>query len=181
MFTDSARLTYEMENGKLINRRYNIWVDNGYVQSEAGRIAEDYLTRWETINNRKVTIKGVEYDRLELALQNLEGVYVDYMEDQDLQKNLATESNARSLIAALQADCADGNMAQNYMYHTGSFRMEDEYAEGGYRDFPEMGISISGDKYTWWISVFPDSVNTLRWLKNHGVLPVEVRSENIAW
>ena len=72
-------------------------------------------------------------------------------------------------------------MAQNYMYHTGSFRMEDEYAEAGYRDFPELGISISGDKYTWWVSVFPDSVNTLRWLESRGVLPVEVRSNNIAW
>ena len=176
-YVDSARLTYEMENGKLINRRYNIWVDNGYVQSEAGRIAEDYLTRWETINNRKVTIKGVEYDRLELALQNLEGVYVDYMEDADKQKELAEDVD--SLIAALKADCADGNMAQSYLYHSGSFRGEDEYAEKGYYNFPELGISISGEKYGWWISVFPDSVNTLHWLKTHGVLNVEVRSENI--
>ena len=97
------------------------------------------------------------------------------------QKELATEANARSLIAAIQADCAEGNMAQNYMYHTGSFRMEDEYAEAGYRDFPELGISISGDKYTWWVSVYPDSVNTLRWLESRGVRPVEVRSNNIAW
>ena len=180
-YVDSCNLTYEMENGKLIKRRYCIWMDNAEVSSEAGRIAKSYLTRWETINDRTVKVNGVEYNRLDLALQDLKGIYVDYMEDQDLQKNLATESNARSLIAALQADCADGNMAQNYMYHSGSFRMEDEYAEDGYRDFPELGISISGDKYTWWISVFPDSVNTLRWLKTHGVLPVEVRSENIAW
>ena len=180
-YVDSARLTYEMENGKLINRRYNIWVDSDYVQSEAGRIAESYLTRWETINDRTVKVNGVEYNRLDLALQDLKGIYVDYMEDQDLQRKLATESNARSLIAAIQADCADGNMAQNYMYHTGSFRWEDAYAEDGYQNFPELGISISGDKYTWWISVFPDSVNTLRWLKTHGLLNVEVRSENIAW
>ena len=180
-YVDSARLTYEMENGKLINRRYNIWVDSDYVQSEAGRIAESYLTRWETINDRTVKVNGVEYNRLDLALQDLKGIYVDYMEDQDLQRKLATESNARSLIAAIQADCADGNMAQSYMYHTGSFRWEDAYAEDGYQNFPELGISISGDKYTWWISVFPDSVNTLRWLKTHGVLTVEVRSENIAW
>ena len=180
-YVDSARLTYEMENGKLIDRRYNIWVDSDYVQSEAGRIAESYLTRWETINDRTVKVNGVEYNRLDLALQDLKGIYVDYMEDQDLQRKLATESNARSLIAAIQADCADGNMAQNYMYHTGSFRWEDAYAEDGYQNFPELGISISGDKYTWWVSVFPDSVNTLRWLESRGVLPVEVRSNNIAW
>ena len=180
-YVDSARLIYEMENGKLINRRYNIWMDNAEVSSEAGRIAKSYLTRWETINDRTVKVSGVEYNRLDLVLQDLKGIYVDYMEDQDLQKKLATEANVRSLIAAIQADCAEGTMAQNYMYHTGSFRMEDEYAEAGYRDFPELGISISGDKYTWWVSVFPDSVNTLRWLESRGVLPVEVRSNNIAW
>lgn len=180
-YVDSARLIYEMENGKLINRRYNIWMDNAEVSSEAGRIAKSYLTRWETINDRTVKVNGVEYNRLDLVLQDLKGIYVDYMEDQDLQKKLATEANVRSLIDAIQADCAEGTMAQNYMYHTGSFRMEDEYAEAGYRDFPELGISISGDKYTWWVSVFPDSVNTLRWLESRGVLPVEVRSNNIAW
>ena len=180
-YVDSCNLTYEMENGKLIKRRYRIWMDNEEVSSEAGRIAESYLTRWETINHRTVKVNGVEYNRLDLVLQDLKEIYVDYLEDQDLQKKLATESNARSLIAAIQADCADGNMAQNYMYHSGSFRMEDTYAEDGYRDFPELGISLSGDKYTWWISIYPDSVNTLRWLKTHGVLPVEVRSENIAW
>lgn len=180
-YVDSARLIYEMENGKLINRRYNIWMDNAEVSSEAGRIAKSYLTRWETINDRTVKVNGVEYNRLDLVLQDLKAIYVDYMEDQELQKKLATEANVRSLIAAIQADCAEGTMAQNYMYHTGSFRMEDEYAEAGYRDFPELGISISGDKYTWWVSVFPDSVNTLRWLESRGVLPVEVRSNNIAW
>jgi hypothetical protein len=180
-YVDSCNLTYEMENGKLIKRRYCIWMDNAEVSSEAGRIAKSYLTRWETINERTVKVNGVEYNRLDLVLQDLKGIYVDYMEDQDLQKKLATEANVRSLIAAIQADCAEGTMAQNYMYHTGSFRMEDEYAEAGYRDFPELGISISGDKYTWWVSVFPDSVNTLRWLESRGVLPVEVRSNNIAW
>ena len=180
-YVDSCNLTYEMENGKLIKRRYYIWMDNNEVSSEAGRIAESYLTRWETVNDRTVKVNGVEYNRLDLVLQDLKGIYVDYMEDQDLQKKLATESNARSLIAAIQADCAEGNMAQSYMYHSGSFRMEDEYAETGYRNFPELGISLSGDKYTWWISIYPDSVNTLRWLKTHGALPVEVRSENIAW
>ena len=180
-YVDSCNLTYEMENGKLIKRRYYIWMDNNEVSSEAGRIAESYLTRWETVNDRTVKVNGVEYSRLDLVLQDLKGIYVDYMEDQVLQKKLATESNARSLIAAIQADCDEGNMAQSYMYHSGSFWMEDEYAETGYRNFPELGISLSGDKYTWWISIYPDSVNTLRWLKTHGALPVEVRSENIAW
>ena len=180
-YVDSVRLTYEMESGKLINRRYNIWMDNAYVQSEAGRIAEDYLTRWDTVNDRTTVIGGVEYNRLDLVLQDVEGIYVDYMEADSLEQQKALAEDVDSLIAALKADCAEGNMAQSYMYHTGSFRAEDEYAEKGYYDFPELGISISGEKHTWWISIYPDSVNTLAWLQAQDVLNVEVRPENIAY
>ena len=72
-------------------------------------------------------------------------------------------------------------MAQSYMYHTGSFRVEDDYAEKGYYEMPELGISISGEDHTWWISVYPDSRHTLDWLREHGVLRAEVRPENIAY
>jgi len=174
-YVDSARLIYEMENGKLIKRRYNIWVDNEYVQSEAGRIAEDYLTRWETVNDRTVTIDGVEHKRLDLILENVKSIYVDYMEEGDRQLELAKDAD--SLIAAIKADCAEGNMAQNYMYHSGSFRVADEYEETGYRMMPEIGISISGEKYSWWVSVYPDSVHTLAWLESHGALNVEICPE----
>ena len=176
-YVDSINLTYEMESGKLIKRHYYIWVDNEIVQSEAGRISEDYLTRWETINYRTVTVDGVEYKRLDLILENVKSVYVDYMEEGDQQLELAKDAD--SLIAALKADCSEGNMAQNYMYHTGSFRREDEFAETGYNMMPEFGISISGEKYTWWVSVYPDSVHTLNWLESHGVLCVEVCPDNI--
>ena len=176
-YVESVRLTYEMENGKLIERRYYIWVDNAHVRSEAGRIAEDYLTRWETINRSKITIKGVEYDRLDLALQDLKSIHVDGMNPDTMDQQKALAKDVHSLLAALKADCAEGNMAQSYIYHSGSFRMEDEYAEKGYYDIPELGISISGDDYNWWISIYPDSRHTLRWLRDHGALTVEVRPE----
>ena len=178
-YVDRVNLNYEMENGKIIERRYNIWVNSDYVESEAGRIAEDYLTRWETISDGKITIKDVEYKRLDLAMENAERVHVDYMDaDEALQKSLANPDDLRSLIAALKADCAEGNMAQSYMYHTGSFRAENAYVEGGYEYPMELGISISSEKYNWWVSIYPDSVNTLRWLESHGALKVEVLAES---
>jgi hypothetical protein len=173
-----------MENGKLINRRYNIWVDNDYVSSEAGRIAEDYLTRWETINDRKTMVNGVEYNRLDLVLKEIKGIYVDYMDtpgQNSLPKQQALAEDVDSLLAAIKADCAEGNMAQSYMYHSGSFRMEDDYSEKGYYDMPELGISISSENYTWWVSIYPDSVHTLEWMRDHEVLNVEVRPENIPY
>ena len=177
---DNKNLTYELKNGKLIKRHYSIWVDTEYVESEAGRIARDYLTRWDHINSRTITVKGVEYDRLDWVLQDLEEIYVDYMEDnEDLPEALATPSNVRSLIAAIKADCAEGNMVQTPLYHTGSFRIENEYAEDGYARFMELGISISGNDSSWWICVYPDSIHTLQWLESHGALGVEVMAENI--
>lgn len=185
-YVDSVNLTYEMENGKLIKRHYYIWVDNKFVSSEAGRISESYLTRWETINSRTVTIDGVEHKRLDLVLENVKGIYVDYMEEnnrdlnlEELEKELAKD--AHSLIAAIKADCAEGNMAQGYLYHTGSFRMEDVHTETGYRYTGELGISISGDEYSWWVSVYPDSVHTLRWLEDHGVLAAEITDLDMRW
>ena len=177
---DNKNLTYELKNGKLIKRHYSIWVDTEYVESEAGRIARDYLTRWDHINSRTITVKGVEYDRLDWVLQDLEEIYVDYMEDnEDLPEALATPSNVRSLIAAIKADCAEGNMVQTPLYHTGSFRIENEHAEDGYARFMELGISISGNDSSWWICVYPDSIHTLQWLESHGALGVEVMAENI--
>ena len=179
-YVDNIRLTYEMDNGKIIDRRYNIWVDSQDVSSEAGRIAEDYLTRWETINDRKVTVNDVEYNRLDLVLENVKSIYVDYMDDKpEIREKLAED--AHSLTAAIKADCAEGNMAQSFMYHSGSFRVEDDYAEKGYYEMPELGVSISSKDYTWWISVYPDSLHTLRWLRVHGVLNAEVRPETIAY
>ena len=58
---------------------------------------------------------------------------------------------------------------------------EDEYAEKGYYDIPELGISIASDDYTWWVSIYPDSLHTLRWLEAHGVLNVEVLPENLPY
>ncbi len=178
-YVDSIRLTYKMENGKIINRRYYIWMDTRYVDSEAGRIAESYLTQWDTINSRTVTINGVEHKRLDLILENVKSIYVDYMEEGDRQLELAKDAD--SLIAAIKADCAEGNMAQNYIYHSGSFRMEDEFTETGYRYHSELGISIAGEKYSWWVSVYPDSVHTLRWMKDHGVLMAEITDQDLRW
>ena len=176
---DSVNLVYELHNGKLIRRRYNIWMDNQYVSSEAGRIANDYLTRWDTINSRTITVNGVEYNRLDYVLQNVKSLYVDYMEEGDLQTKLATEENVRSLVAAIQADCAEGHMAQNDYYHTGYFRMEEEAVEKGYYDFTSLDISIGGKEYTWWISIYADSRHTIKWLKDHDLLVPEVRTGNI--
>ena len=126
----------------------------------------------------------MEYNRLDLVQENIQGIYVDYMDikGQDTRpQQAALAQDVDSLIAAMKADCAAGNMAQSYMYHTGSFRMEDDYSEKGYYDFPELGISISSENYNWWVSIYPDSIHTLEWMREHGVLNMEVRPESVPY
>ena len=180
-YVDGVNLTYEMENGKLIKRHYYIWMDTEHVDSEAGRITESYLTQWDTVNSRTVTIDGVEHKRLDLILEDPKAFYVDHVEPGDWQEDLATKENIRALIAAIQADCAAGNMAQSALYHSGGFRYEDEHSETGYSNTPEIGISISGEKYSWWVSIYPDSEHTLRWLEDQGLLAVEVTDQDMYW
>ena len=176
-YVDSVNLVYELDNGKIIRRRYNVWMDNEYVSSEAGRIARDYLTQWETVNGRTVQVDGIQYNRLDYVMQDPKGVYVDFMKEEES----VGKEYILSLITALQADCAEGHMAQNDYYHTGYFRRVDEYAEQGYHDFPSLGISISGKDYTWWISIYADSHHTINWLRSMGLLEAEVCSGNIRY
>ena len=92
-----------------------------------------------------------------------------------------TGPESPALLEGFQADCAEGHMAQNDYYHTGYFRMEDEYAEKGYYDTASLGISIGGKEYTWWISIYADSRHTIDWLRSHDLLAPEVRSGNIRY
>ena len=173
-YVDAVSLTYELDNGKIIRRRYNVWMDNEYVSSEAGRIARDYLTQWETVNGRTVTINGVEYNRLDYVLRDVRSIYVDFMEQEG--KQVAEKVDVHSLIAAIRADCAEGHMAQSDYYHTGYFRVKDESMETGYYEIPSIGISIGGEDYTWWLSIYGDSHHTINWLRTNGLLTAEVCS-----
>ena len=53
--------------------------------------------------------------------------------------------------------------------------------ESGYYDIPSIGISIGGEDYSWWISIYGDSRHTIDWLRSHGLLEAEVRSGNIIY
>jgi hypothetical protein len=176
-YVDSVNLTYELESGKQIRRRYNIWMDNEYVSSEAGRIANAYLTSWDTVNSRTMEIEGVEYNRLDYVLQDVTGIHVDYVDGMQA----LSKQEVLGLVAAIQADCAEGHMAQSDYYHTGYFRVADEYAETGYYDIRSLGISITGDDYSWWINIYADSHHTIQWLKTNGLLEAEIRPGNIRW
>ena len=165
----NIRLRYELDNGNVAAREYNVWVD-----SPEGQILRDYLNRWENVTGEgqeKVIVNGVEFDRLAMVLAEFTSMSVDYV-DQELGNAIDTRREAESFLAAVRSDCAAGNMAQHDHFHTGYFRIPDTDYEEGYarRDWLWVYLNAN-DKYGLSLEVYADSENTLRWLAEHNMLP----------
>ena len=166
----------------------------GKYEQISGRPGETFLMNYECCldsddNIPERIMQGLSQSRTEDIYRGTSGfgihredISLTLMDrDMKLLESMATEGNVRSLIEAVKADCAEGNMAQSYMYHTGHFRIEDEYAEKGYHEVGAINISVGSEDYNWWIGVYPESVHTLRWLENHGLLNAEIRPENLRY
>lgn len=165
----NVRLRYELDNGNVATREYNVWVD-----SPEGQILRDYLNRWENVTGEgweKVIVNGVEFDRLAMVLAEFTSMSVDYV-DQELGNAIDTRREAESFLAAVRSDCAAGNMAQHDHFHTGYFRIPDVDYEEGYAKRDRLWVYLNAnDKYCLSLEVYADSENTLRWLAEHNMLP----------
>lgn len=166
---------YELDNGKLIKRRYNIWSDG-----EAGDITRSILSRWEFVKNSHY---GVENDRLALSLSTLRGINYDESVPYGtgVTEQYQTLEDAKSLLEAIRLDCEAGTMAQDSWLHYGHFYYEDDDYEGGFYTRNAIYIYIDGEQYGWTVEVYPDSENTIRWLRERGLLQAELRSGNVVY
>lgn len=161
---------YELDNGKLIKRRYNIWADE-----EEGDITRQIMSRWEVVAHGSY---GEETkDRLSWILNSFKSINYNTYET-EASTQYQTVEDAKSFLEAVKADCAAGLMAQDPWLHHGHFRYEDATREEGYRTRDGIYVYIQGEKYSWYVDVYPDSVNTVRWLQERGLLGAEVRTED---
>lgn len=162
----SCNLTYTLKNGKTVQRSYNVWVD-----SAAGEIPKALLSRWDAVNSDTVEINGKDVEVLPLVLDSMERMYCS-MSNGKLPEELKTRAAAESLLRAVKADCEAGTMAQSNAYHDGVFvipRTDDDPYET--RD---IYITLSSKNYSWSVNVFADCENTIRWMRDNGLL-----SENV--
>ncbi|MBR1971849.1 MAG: hypothetical protein IKA16_00260 [Oscillospiraceae bacterium] len=175
VYATQIGLRYELESGKLVRRNYNVWVD-----SEAGAIAKEYLSRWEHVNWQTITIDGEEQERLAHVMDNFSAVVGDFTDGmKELPAACTDKAKAEELIAAVQRDCAEGNMAQHPYFHTGHFRYEDEYEEDGIAERSAINLTITSRERAWYLEVYADARHTLKWLEDNGLLTWEVSTEHI--
>ena len=175
-FAASVNLTYELNDGKIIKRRYNIW-----AESPAGEITNQYLNRWEELNDPYEREDGTETTRLEEAMENFEIIDVGYVDPQDLPEICRNRHAAVELLLMMDLDRMEGHMAQHPYFHKGSFRYEDEWSEDGYSLTDCITVNIGGKKTNWYVNIYPDATHTIRWLRNNGLLDWEIVEKDTIW
>lgn len=157
---DRVDLTYTLKDGKTIQRCYQVWTD-----SEQGQIMKSFLSRWDSVNSATTSIDGKEVERLPLAL---EGVKEFSCSTAHTDNKNFTREQADALIAAIQADCAAGHMAQASQYHEGVFKFVDAYGDDC--EYSSINLYIQSENYGWGVDVFADCANTIRWLRDNGYM-----------
>lgn len=162
-FAFDAHITYRLKSGKVVTRKYTLWSDGPGADA-----AREYLSSWEGCLLR-------ENDHLDQILRDVTRLAVDGMEDiKDPDPELVY-----GLIEAIKRDCEAHTMAPNAYLHTGYFERADEEWETGIRKDRSIGIYISDDEYGWWIDIFPDSANTVKYLQDNGLLAYEIVEQNL--
>lgn len=157
---DDLLLSYTLKDGRVIRRKYSFWVD-----SQQGQIAKSLLSRWEAVGARYTNVDGEKKETLPLLLNEVDDFYCSLGSSRNRD---FTREQAESLIQAVQADCQAETMAQRSQYHDGVFKYLNY--EGTPSEDDCIYLSLSGENYGWSINVYPDSANTVRWLRDNGYL-----------
>lgn len=163
----TCRLAYTLKDGRTVQRRYNVWVD-----SAAGEIPKALLSRWDAVNSDTVEINGKDVEVLPLVLDAIENVYCSTTSSSKTPEHLKTRAAAESLLRAIQADCEAGTMVQDDAYHDGVFVIP--LLDGDTNEIRDLYICLSSKNYSWNVTVYTDCENTIRWLRDNGLISEDV-------
>ena len=170
-FADMVYLTYVMDSGKEVQRRYTVW-----ASFEEGEIIKEYMSRWEVVSRDSRLGYGEED---EPDFSRIHDIAVDGVR---VPEAVMTEENVLELLDAIRADCEDRTMARGTYYHTGQFKIpvEDEYADVDFYYSSSIYIDITTytgpgkDMTGCYFRIFPDSANSVAWLRSHDLLRYEI-------
>ena len=172
-------LTYQLSNGRTVQRCYYIWTD-----TEAGDIYREYASRPEYLAYGDEQLAGFLDGTIPLVdIQQVESVNNSgyYVSDREILAAAGSEEALEQLRQAVLADCEDRTMAQDASWHTGYFQFRDQDGDNLWREI-NLQLEFPEGKYSWrkysWISIFPDSENTVAWLKAYNLLSADVLLED---
>lgn len=144
---DSFSVIYTLKNGRTARRYYNIWVN-----TETGTLLKAVKTRPEIVMS--------DYNGAPIETDKVNYFYVSgYRKD----LSFADKEVIADFLAAVQADCREGTMAGGYEYHAGYFINEND-PENLYAS---ISVSLTSPRRGFNINIYPDSRNSLQWLKAH--------------
>lgn len=175
LYTSPIYMTYEMEDGRTVQRSYYIW-----ASLEEGDIAKQYLSDWDLVWQYARMGWYDEFDLEEIREIRVNGV--------DVPKELVNTETAQSLLDAVKADCEAGTMTQNSYFHHGYFRIPNpDYGkqEGAEEYYRQSSINVTirtgnGKDYDYTaveFDIFTDSENTLNWLRERDLMKYEIIEE----
>ncbi len=147
--TVSFTIAYELENGRTVHRYYY-----AYVDSEIGQILRPWYSDIHTV-------LGISEAQIPEFAQSLSQIYLDGCE----LSGILTGEQRIGLLEAIAADCAEGNMAQDWDFHP---MISNQYGNGSCSlEFTFQG----GDpRYDWCnVQVFSDARHTMKWLEDNGM------------
>lgn len=147
-------LRYTMKDGSTVERYY----DAVSAEGEAGQLLEPYLSSF-------AYCVGMDESEISIAARNCYGFYYyAYGNDEDLDLNgqmECAEYDIEGLLRAIAADCAAGNMAQEWSYHRGESKVA----------HLDLNTEIPRDQASadyFSLTIFSGCENTVAWLKANG-------------
>ena len=162
-----VRLIYHLENGWTTQREYTIWLDD-----EEGDLAKHYLSSvcsvfgnvYETNGSESHIASREELLRMAAPAQQI------MLDSVNLPEEYLTEEAVQSLLEAIADDCEAGTMTQHYSYHAPILNVGENPNHPDAWDLEGFSLWIDFENRSIPLTVFGDCENTMRWLKQTGVL-----------
>lgn len=170
-YADWITLSYQLENGRVMNRQYTVWAD-----FEEGEIIREYASRWENVieQGRRGYVDTLDFSR----------IYDMIIDGKRVPEELMNEETVMSFLEAVKADCEERNMTQDSYYHDGRFKVPVEDPEVEFTYDRSLWLEIttyakdSEELTGMYLQIYPDCAHTIRWLQQHDLLNYEMVEGN---
>lgn len=145
----SFYLTYTLDNGKTVTRRYRMDYESPAVQRLAPWFSKpEYVLRTNDMDSLVDNINYIE----------VESYHDKYYNGSDMETSkLVTGDDARELVKAIIADCEAGRMIQDHNYY-------DQFANGLPIGYIRIHLE-DGDGFS--LNVWENNLNTYNWLMEY--------------